>query len=202
MAVGKLVSFRNASINKALRRKTILISHTHREAQLYLKNYFLWSPPFWYFLSSLDLILAALKDKVCSLHLNSAGIFELGVFLLLPPTGQNLGGISDSNHARPCRKFRGQQAGKEEGHGPSSQTWDGWIFQRQWKDFRLNCLLCPREFETCAFHFSDFSNKKPQKGCRPSNTSQWKDQVKIYQAKEKTWFSSLWLALNATATAL
>lgn len=66
---------------------------------------------FW---AQLDFILAALKDKVCSLDLNSAGIFGLGIFLLLPPKGQNLGGISDdSNHVRPYIKFRGRRGGRE-----------------------------------------------------------------------------------------
>lgn len=35
MAVGKLVTFRNATINKAFGHKLIVISQTYRELQLY-----------------------------------------------------------------------------------------------------------------------------------------------------------------------
>lgn len=52
MAVGKLVTFRNATINKAFGPKPILIFHTYREVKLhFLKLYFLQNPPFGWFLS-------------------------------------------------------------------------------------------------------------------------------------------------------
>lgn len=47
---------------------------------------------FW---AQLDLILAALKAKACSLHLKPAEISVLGIFLLLLLIGQNLVDIPD-----------------------------------------------------------------------------------------------------------
>lgn len=55
MAVGKLLSLGNSTINKGFGREDIFISHTHREVQLVLKTkqntFFLCSHAFRWFLS-------------------------------------------------------------------------------------------------------------------------------------------------------
>lgn len=45
-----------------------------------------------------DLILVTLKDIVRSLNLNLFGIFGLGIFLLLSPTGKKLGYLFDNSN--------------------------------------------------------------------------------------------------------
>lgn len=52
MAVGKLLSLGNSTVNKGFGHEDILISHAHREVQLYLKKKtFLCSHAFRWLLS-------------------------------------------------------------------------------------------------------------------------------------------------------
>lgn len=152
MAVGKLLSLGNSTVNKGFGHEDILISHAHREVQLYLKKKLscvvTLLDGFW---AQLDLILAALKAKACSLHLKPAEISVLGIFLLLLLIGQNLVDIPDDQIMSDfTQNSEGSKQKRGKGNGLFSLTSLGLTSHLQWRDFRLN-LLCLRGFVSTPF---------------------------------------------------